>query len=39
MTGAVWQYDAREMATNPDLCPVFEPPPWEWLEDIEKDCE
>ena len=24
-----WRYDARELATNPDLCPEFvEPPDW-----------
>lgn len=36
-----WQYDARDLATRPDLWPTFiQPPPLaDWLDDDEFDCE
>lgn len=40
MTEAGWRYDARDLATRPELCVEFEEPPLPvWFEDIELDCE
>lgn len=41
MADAVRKYDARDIATRPDLCVPFEAPPPlpPWLEDAEVDCE